>query len=158
MRKYRLLFALHGFVGLGAVAGGLAAIINPYEPLGMSIEPLKNSPFSNYLIPGIILFTVIGLGNIISALMFRFKSRFQGYISSVFSWALVIWIIVQCIMLNGVVFLHVLFFIIGLIEAVLSMILLFEQRLFPINIILKFYNKIREKCKIDIIAGRKYHS
>ena len=141
---YRLLFILHVFVGIGAMAGGLAAIINPYKPLGMPVESLKNSPFSNYLIPGIILFAIIGLGNVFSALMLHFKSRFQGYISSVFSWALVIWIVVQCIMLNGVVFLHVLFFCIGLIEAVLSMIILFEQRLFPTNIVISFYKEIRK--------------
>ena len=135
---YRLLFALHLFVGIGAIFGGLAAIVNPEEPLGITAEALKNSPFSNYLIPGIILFTVIGFGNVFSALMFRFKSKLQGYISSVFSWALVIWIVVQCIMLEAVAFLHILFFMIGVIEAVLSAIILFEQRLFPANLILDF--------------------
>ncbi|MGV8981763.1 hypothetical protein [Clostridium sp.] len=140
MKKvYRMLFALHLFVGIGALAGGLAAITNPKAPLGVPVEVLKNSPFSNFLIPGILLFTIIGLGNIFSALMFRFKLKFQGYISSVFSWALVIWIIVQCIMMNDIVFLHVLFFIIGLIEAGLSMIILFEKRLFPANIIYNIY-------------------
>ena len=139
----RLLFALHVFVGIGAIAGGAAAIISPEEPLGITVEALKNSPFSNYLIPGIILFTVIGLGNIFSAIMLRLKSRFQGYISSVFSWALVIWIVVQCIMLNIVAFLHILFFTIGLIEAVLSMIILFNQHLFPVNLILSLYNKAK---------------
>lgn len=141
---YRFLFSLHVFVGIGAILGGGAAILNPLEPLGMPVDPLKNSPFSNYLIPGIILFFVLGLGNIISALTFYFRSKFQGYISSIFSWALVIWIVVQCIMLNDVVFLHVLFFIIGLIQASLSIILLFQQRLFPTNIILTFYKEIRK--------------
>ena len=136
---YRLLFALHAFVGIGAVVGGLAAIINPQAPLGMPVEQLINSPFNNYLIPGIILFTIIGLGNILSAFMFHFKLRFQGYLSSVFSWALVIFIIVQCIMLNTVHFLHIIFLIIGLVEAGLSMIILVEQRLFPANLILSFY-------------------
>jgi hypothetical protein len=146
MRKvYFILFALHVFVGIGAVAGGLAAITNPQGPLGMSVEPLKSSPFSNYFIPGVILFAIIGLGNIISALLFGFRLKFQGYISSVFSWALVIWIVVQCVMLNAVVFLHILFFIIGLIEAALSMLILFEHRLFPANIILKFYKEIRKE-------------
>ncbi|NSW91753.1 MAG: hypothetical protein HPY74_13975 [Firmicutes bacterium] len=135
-RIYRLLFALHLFVGIGAIFGGLAAIIDPEEPLGITVEALKNSPFKNYLIPGIILFTIIGLGNIFSALMCRFKPQFQGYISSVFGWALVIWIVVQCIMLNTVAFPHILFFIIGVIKAVLSAIILFKQRLFPANIIL----------------------
>lgn len=138
---YRLLFGLHLFVGIGALAGGLAAITNPFGPMGMPTEPLKNSPFSNYLIPGIILFVIIGLGNIISAIMFRFKSRYQGYISSIFSWALMIWIIVQCIILKSIVSLHVIYFIIGLIEAVLSMIILFEQNLFPSNIIKSFIKK-----------------
>jgi hypothetical protein len=142
-RLYRMLFALHVFVGVGAVFGGLAAITNPKAPLGIPIEVLKNSPFSTFLIPGIILFTLIGLGNIFSALMFRFNSRFQGYISSVFSWALVIWIIVQCIMLNSIAALHVIFFTIGLIEASLSMIILYEKRLFPINLFLNFYKGIR---------------
>ena len=146
MKKvYRLLFGLHAFVGIGAMAGGLAAITNPGEPLGAPVELLKNSPFSDFFIPGIILFTIIGLGNVISAFMFRFKSRFQGYISSVFSWALIIWIVVQCIILREVVFLHVLFFVIGLIQAVLSMSILFEQRLFPTNLIQSFYEKITKE-------------
>jgi hypothetical protein len=142
---YRLLFILHAFVGIGAMAGGLAAITNPQEPLGISVDALKNSPFSNYLIPGIILFTIIGLGNVSAAVTIFFKSRFQGYISSVFSWALVIWIVVQCIMLNMIAALHVIFFAIGLVEAVLAMIILFKQRLFPANLILNIYKEVRKK-------------
>jgi hypothetical protein len=146
MKKiYGLIFVLHAFVGIGGMAGGLAAILNPEAPMGAPVDMLKNSPFSNFLIPGIILFAIIGLGNLISAITMLFKSRFQGYISSVFSWALVIWIVVQCIMLREIVFLHVLFFIIGLVEAVLAMIILFEQHLFPSNIILKYYKKISRK-------------
>lgn len=139
---HRILFALHAFVGIGAMAGGLAAILNPQEPLGAPSELLKNSPFSNFLIPGVILFTVIGLGNVISALTMLLKLKIQGYISSVFSWALVIWIIVQCIMINTIGVLHVIFFLIGLIQAVLSAFLLFENRLFPTNIVLAIYKKI----------------
>jgi hypothetical protein len=141
-RVYRLLFGLHIFVGIGAMMGGLAAITNPWQPFGIPIEILKNSPFSSFLIPGIILFTIIGLGNLISAYMFHFKSKFQGYISSIFSWALVIWIIVQCIMLNTIELLHIIFFTIGLIQAGLSTIILFEHRLFPANFILKYYKGI----------------
>jgi hypothetical protein len=140
---YRILFALHLFVGIGALAGGLAAITDPWEPLGVSAVYLKNSPFTNYLIPGVILFTVIGIGNIVSAFTFRFKSKYQGYISSIFSWALVIWIIVQCIMLRSIAALHVIFFIIGLIKALLSMLMLFEYKLFPTNFVVDIYNRIK---------------
>ena len=148
MKKvYKILFAIHLFVGIGAIAGGLAAITNPNEPLGASVELLKNSPFSNYLIPGIILFTIIGLGNIFSALIFRLNFKLQGYISSIFSFALVIWIIVQCIMLKSIVFLHVLYFGIGLIQVSLSISILFEKRLFPTNIVSDYYNDLSHKSK-----------
>jgi hypothetical protein len=141
----RFLFVLHVFVGIGAMAGGMAAITNPNAPLGAPVDMLKNSPFDNFFIPGIILFTIIGLGNIISALAIISKSRYKGYISSIFGWALVIWIVVQCIMINSIVFLHILFFTIGLIQAVLSASILFEQRLFPTKLILDFCKKINRE-------------
>ncbi|HEY8890557.1 MAG TPA: hypothetical protein VIM70_09910 [Clostridium sp.] len=139
---YRLLFALHVFVGLVAMVGGPTAILNPQEPFGMSVELLEHSPFINYLIPGIMLFILIGIGNITCALAFHFKSRYQGYLSGVISCILVIWVIVQCIMLDAIAFRNVLFLVIGLIQVVLSMIILFEKRQFPTNIILYFYKKI----------------
>lgn len=81
----RVLFGLHAFVGIGAIGGGMMAILNPRGPGGMPVDALKNSPFSNFLIPGIILFTVIGLGNIFGAGSILFRSKYRGYISSVLS-------------------------------------------------------------------------
>ena len=135
MKKiHGLLLVLHGFVGVGAMGGGLAAILNPNDPMGVPVEVLKNSPFNNFLIPGLILFAIIGIGNIVSAITLRLDFKYQGYISSVFSWALVIWIVVQCIMLEAIESLHIIFFVIGLVEAILSTIILFKQRLFPVSL------------------------
>ncbi len=153
-KVYRLLNILHAFVGIGAMGGGMMAILNPQGPGGMATESLNNSPFRDFLIPGIILFTVIGLGNVSCVISIRLKSKYQGYISSIFSWALVIWIIVQCIMLQTVVSLHVIFFIIGLVQAFLSFIILFAQRLFPVNITLVIIRKIEEKNPNNIIINR----
>ena len=127
-----------------SLAGGLGAILNPKAPMGTSVDILKNSPFDDFLIPGIILFVIIGLGNIISALVIRSNLKYRLYISNVFSWALVIWIIVQCIMLRDINILHVIFFLIGLIEVILATILMFKQRLYPTNIVIDFYNKKKE--------------
>lgn len=133
--SYRILLIIHLFVGLGALAGGLVAIIDPYEPLGIPVELLEGSPFNSYLIPGLILFIVIGTGHVFSALTALKKSKWQGYISSVFCWALMIWIVVQCIIIETVEFLHILYFLIGLLGAVLAMRILFEHGQFPANII-----------------------
>ncbi|HKM04880.1 MAG TPA: hypothetical protein VJZ04_09915 [Lachnospiraceae bacterium] len=151
-RVYRLLFVIHAFVGIGAMAGGMMAILYPKGPGGMLVDALNNSPFTDYLIPGIILFAVIGLGNVFCAVSILLKSKYQGYISSIISWALVIWIIVQCIMLRMVVSLHVIFFIIGLIEAFLSVVILFSQHLFPTDMIYNIVIKLGKKFPNNIIT------
>jgi hypothetical protein len=138
---HRLLLFIHIFVGIGALAGGMAAIWNPTSPMGMPAAVLKHSPFDTFLIPGLILFGVVGLGSFFSAWMLYRKARYTGYISSVFSWALVIWIIVQCILLQDVVFLHVLYFVLGLIEAALAAAIVFEQRLFPASLMLNLLGR-----------------
>lgn len=140
-KLYRALFALHLFVGVGALFGGMAAILNPMSPLGAPVEALKNSPFKDYLIPGIILFAIIGLGNIFGAMAILFKLRYQGYISNIFCGAIVIWIVVQCIMLRGIHFLHVLFFAIGIVGMLLATKVMFKEELFPTKLILEYFNK-----------------
>lgn len=134
VKIYQFLAVHHFIIAIGALFGGMAAIIDPFEPLGVPNELLDGSPFDNYLIPGLILFTIIGVGNLISAYTAVKRSKHQGYISSVFSWALMIWIVVQCIMIDAIDFLHVLYFALGLLGAVLAMLILYEQRAFPTNL------------------------
>jgi hypothetical protein len=142
---YRLTLLLHIFVGVGAMAGGTSGILEPQGPMGISVDILKNSPFTNFFIPCLILFVVIGLGNILSAVVVYKKPWYYGYVSSVSGWALVIWIIVQCIMLNAIEPLHIIFFLIGLIQAILAVIELFNKRLFPTNIVISLYEKLMRK-------------
>ncbi|NJB72347.1 hypothetical protein GGR42_002838 [Saonia flava] len=53
---------LLGFLGLGAIGGGIVLIISPKgELIGIPLSEFKNIPFNSYLIPGIILFSVLGL-------------------------------------------------------------------------------------------------
>jgi len=55
-----LLFLL-AVLGIGAIFGGFVLMISPSGKLfGMPLSMLENSPFSNFLIPGIILFSVLG--------------------------------------------------------------------------------------------------
>jgi hypothetical protein len=49
---------LQAFIGVGAVPAGILMIINPSgSDMGMTVEMLVNSPFPNFLIPGIFLFS-----------------------------------------------------------------------------------------------------
>ena len=57
-----LFLFLLAFLGLGAIGGGGALIISPSgELMSMPLSLLDKSPFDSYLIPGIILFFVLGL-------------------------------------------------------------------------------------------------
>lgn len=136
-----VLIVLHVFIGVGALAGGLAAMTSPLTPMGMSAELyLKGSPFKDFFIPGLILFGVIGIGNLIGALCLGIKVKWSEYISGVCAGALVIWIIVQCIILKTVVFLHVLYFGLGAMQGILVLVLLWDKRLFPVNILLEIWD------------------
>jgi hypothetical protein len=51
------------FLGIGAAGGGVFLIISPSGKLigNLPLSILEHSPFTNFLIPGIILFLVLGL-------------------------------------------------------------------------------------------------
>ncbi|RFU94496.1 hypothetical protein DYP60_09875 [Sphaerochaeta halotolerans] len=62
MKLLRLLLLLiHVFVGLGALAGGYACLVDPVTPLGATTDMLQGSPFSTFLIPGIVLLDCLEL-------------------------------------------------------------------------------------------------
>jgi hypothetical protein len=56
------------FLGISAIGGGGALIISPSGRLlgGLLLSILKNSPFTDFLIPGIILFFVLGIFPIVT--------------------------------------------------------------------------------------------
>ena len=73
-----ILIGLLAFLGVGAIFGGGALILSPSgELIHMPISMIKDSPFPNFLIPAIFLFTVLGLSPclVIIALLKKPKSR-----------------------------------------------------------------------------------
>lgn len=116
-----LLLILLSFLGLGAIGGGGVFIISPNGKLiGMPLSVLGNSPFANFLIPGIILFFVLGLLPclLVVALIKKPKSIFADRINlfSDMHWAwayaiyvafaLIIWIQMEMVFLKAVHWLH----------------------------------------------------
>lgn len=62
MKTKNLLIALLVLLSIEAIAGGGSFILFPEGYLGMTPEAmLMQSPFQNFLIPGIILFSVLGV-------------------------------------------------------------------------------------------------
>lgn len=89
------------FQALSGLGGGAFLIADPTgETLNLPLSFLKNSPFSDYLIPGIILFTVLGVYPlIVSAGLW--KRKYWGWFGSLLlGVALLIWIIVEIIIIG----------------------------------------------------------
>ncbi|MFC2156534.1 hypothetical protein ACFLT9_01725 [Acidobacteriota bacterium] len=108
-------------IGLGAVGGGLALVLEPSgSNLGTPLEMLKRTPFSTYLIPGIVLLVVNGLGSLLGAAASFTRHRYAGAIAMALGGFLVTWIIIQVYWFSGFHWLHVLYLSLGLLEFVLG--------------------------------------
>lgn len=107
-----------GFLAIGAIGGGIVLIISPKgELIGLPLSEFKNMPFDSYLIPGIILFSVLGVipSLLIPALIKKPNSRIAEQINLFndmhWSWtfsiyvafSLIGWIHIELIFLQGVV-------------------------------------------------------
>ena len=110
--------SLLAFLGLSAIGGGGALIISPSGKLlgGLPLSILERSPFNDFLVPGIILFVVLGIIPSLLAVALLKKSssvlaeRFNFFKDMHWAWtfsiyvafALIIWIQVETIYIQGV--------------------------------------------------------
>ena len=112
---------LQMFIGIGAVPDGIAMISDPSgRGLGMPLEMLANSPFSNFLIPGVFLLAVNGIGSLLGGIASFSRHRFAGEIAAGLGAFLVFWIAAQ-VWWMGVHWLHVLYFVLGVVELTLGL-------------------------------------
>lgn len=119
-------------VGIGALFGGTMAILDPSgTSYGAPVEILKKGPFNNFLIPGLFLFFVIGLGHFIALAALKRKVKYHAYISGTAGCILMAWILIQCYVLQAVHFLHTAFFTIGLSESMIALYMLIRLKQFP---------------------------
>lgn len=137
MKIRNILIFLLGFLGLGALGGGGVLILSPSgEMMGMPVKIIQSSPFSNFLIPGIILFVVFGLTPIllIYALIqkpkWRFPEFFNFFNDMHWAWtytiyiafALIIWIQTEMMYLKAIHWSHCLYMAIALVILFITML------------------------------------
>ena len=123
-RLANLLGTLQLFIGVGAVAGGLGLIMEPNGAnLGMPLEMLNRSPFSDFLIPGIVLLIVNGLGSIVGGYFSFRRLRYAAEIAMTLGAFLVAWILIQVYWIYAFHWLHALYLSLGIIELALGMFL-----------------------------------
>jgi len=112
---------LQFFIGIGAVPAGISLVFDPSgRGLGMPLEVLANSPFSDFRIPGVFLLLVNGIGSLLGGVASFRRHRLAGEIAAGLGTFLVLWIAAQ-VWWMGVHWLHMLYFVAGLVELTLGL-------------------------------------
>ncbi|MGC9342287.1 MAG: hypothetical protein ACP5E3_06280 [Bacteroidales bacterium] len=119
-----LLIIIEFFNGLSGLAGGFGLISDPTAAsLGMELSWLEGTPFRNFLIPGIVLFVINGIGNSVAAILSIRKTRYFEMTGIVLGVVMMTWIISQVAFIGYKNFLQPLYFSTGLIQTLLGIII-----------------------------------
>jgi hypothetical protein len=112
--------AIGGLVvlGIGAIAGG-AALVRAPDGSGMGFETsiLQGSPFPDFLVPGLILGGLFGIGSLAVAVAGIRRARLAPFLAFAIGCAQMIWIGVQVAIIRELSFLHPTMFALGLVIA-----------------------------------------
>jgi hypothetical protein len=104
-------------ISLSAIAGGLTFMVDPWgRKVGIATTILRHSPFSNFFIPGLILFVVIGITSLLTALAVIVKIRHHRNFIFLEGCILSGWIGIQIVMLH---LFHPLHFLMGMFGVLL---------------------------------------
>ena len=98
----RLAMALEIFLGIGALFGGIQFILAPDgHLLGVPLSMLAGTPFHSFLIPGLLLFTFVGLGPIVAAAITARRRAIGPIAAFAVGLTLMGWITVEMVIFAG---------------------------------------------------------
>lgn len=113
-RKITIILLL--ITAVNALIAGFLFIIDPSgQKMGMTTDFLKFSPFVTFLIPGIVLFVVNGIFNLV-ATYFLIKNKPTALARVIFQGVILCgWIFAQVLMVKEINPLHIIMFLVGVV-------------------------------------------
>jgi hypothetical protein len=118
----RLLIGLSLFCTLSALAGAVLAIAA--NGAGVPLDYLANSPFSSYMVPGLILGVVVGGTQLAAAAALLKRTRVALLLSAIAGFGMLIWVFTELAIIQKYSWLQSAYFIFGAIELILVLALL----------------------------------
>jgi hypothetical protein len=123
-RGFLILGIIQMFVAIGALPAGYLFLTEPGgSKMGMSVDALAGSPFKDFFIPGLFLFTVNGIFNLVCSVISFFRNRYAPVLGIGSGFILMIWVSVQVYSIGLTHFLQPFYFIVGICEIALSIII-----------------------------------
>ena len=105
-------------LGLGALAGGIALVAKPDgSVMQFDVALLSGSPFSDFVVPGLVLGGLFGIGSFVAAGLGIARSRIAPFVAFAIGCGQMIWIVVELAIIRELSFLHPVCFAIGLVIA-----------------------------------------
>lgn len=122
-----LLLASLVFLGGGAIYGGVSFILDPTGGmLGIPSQWIQDSPFGSYLIPGVFLLVVLGVGSFVTVFGIARRRVWAWPVGIALGIVTVLWIVVQYGVIQQYFFLQPV--IAGVGTAIVALLLLPSMR------------------------------
>lgn len=103
------------FNGTGALFGGWSLITDPTgQDLQLPQQLLEHSPFSDFFIPGIVLFTCIGIFSLIVMFWLTMQWKYHALLLIIKGLLVTGWISIQMILIRELSYLQGIFIAIGI--------------------------------------------
>lgn len=110
-------------LGIGAFAGGAFLVARPDgSGMGFQTSILAGSPFPDFLVPGLILGGLFGVGSLVVAVAAIRRARIAPFLAFAIGCGQMIWIVVQIGIIRELSFLHPTMFGIGFVIAASSLV------------------------------------
>ena len=120
-----ILGSIQVFIAIGAIPAGVLYLMDTSGArMGVSSELLKNSPLDSFLLPGLFLLLVNGLITAAASVLSFIKHKYAGMAGLMLGLILTAWIIVQVAWIGLTSFMQPMFFVIGVIEALLGILIM----------------------------------
>ena len=114
------LLCLLAFLGLGALFGGGSLILDPSgASLGLPAEFLEGSVFPDYLVPGIVLFCVLGIGSFVVVYGVLRSAAWAWPAGLALGGATLVWLLVQVLIIRTYFYLQPVIATVGVFVVVL---------------------------------------
>jgi hypothetical protein len=119
LARTTLLWVL-GIVAVTAILGGTALVVGTLAPAlyggaGLPLDYLDGSPFTSFLVPGILLAALLGGVHLVAFVLLKTRNRWGMFAAAAAGFAMLIWIFVQMTIIPFSP-LQALYFVVGLLE------------------------------------------